>query len=82
VTVDPGATEAAMGSNMKFEMVTVCVVVAPAALRDGDDVVGADDPELPPPHAASSRAAAMTVTTAPLLTPRTGSRIRGPGRSG
>ena len=44
VTVDPGATEAAMGSNMKFEMVTVCVVVAPAALRDGDDVVGADDP--------------------------------------
>jgi hypothetical protein len=75
VTVEPGATDAVMGENMKFEMVTAFVALAVA-----------DAPEVPPPalpaavppppeQADRSRAPAATSTTAPPLSLRTGPRI-------
>src|SRR5580693_8762135 len=67
-TVEPGATLAAIGMNMKLEMVIDSVCTAEEADADGEP----DDPPLQP---ARSRAAATTGTTTPLrirrLLPRT-----------
>ena len=70
LTVEPGATDALMGENMKFEMVTDLVAVAALALDP-------DDPDPPPLlllQAARSSAPARTRTNAPPLHRRARSR--------
>ena len=81
LTFDPGATDACMGENMKFEMVIDSVDVA---APDPPEEPDADEPDPPPLlHAARSSAAPRTRTTAPPLNRRTGSRIlRPPATSG
>jgi hypothetical protein len=81
LTVDPGATDACMGENMKFEMVIDLVdVVAPDPLEAPE----AGEPDPPPLlQADRSSAAPRTRTTAPPLNRRTDSRIlRPPATSG
>src|ERR1700678_2458831 len=73
LTVEPGATAACMGENMKFEMV---IDFVDAAAPDPLEELGLNEPDPPPLlHAARSSAAARTRTTAPPLHRRAGSRI-------
>jgi hypothetical protein len=79
--VDPGATDACMGENMKFEMVIDWVAVAALEPLEESD---ADEPDPPPLlQAVRSSAAPRTRTTAPPQNRRTDSRIlRPPATSG
>ena len=56
-----------MGVNMKFEMVMEFVDDAPRGRRRLTAADRSVEPDPPLPHAARSRAPAMTRTTAPLL---------------
>jgi hypothetical protein len=76
--VEPGATEALMGENMKFEMVMALVEVAPADVEpEPAPLEGADPDGVGPPllHAARSSAPPRTRASAPPLNRRVGSRM-------
>src|SRR5271156_6806682 len=71
LTVEPGATAACMGENMKFDMAIDLVdVAAPDPLEE----LALGETGRPLLHAARSSAAARTRTTAPPLNRRAGSR--------
>jgi hypothetical protein len=62
-----------MGENMKFEIVMAFVDVAPA--DDPPEAAAFGEPELPLLHEARSSAPARTMTSAPPLNRRVGSRM-------
>ncbi len=76
VTVEPGATDAVMGENMKFEMVTefVALAVGRCTRSTATGGAGAGTPSTRNRQTGAGRAAA-TSTTAPPLRLRIGPRI-------